>query len=127
MKLKTKKIIIITSSIIAIVLGLLFAYLFATGAINSEEIQVEGMELPTISNEGQAIILSLLALVNFIIILLSKNLIKNKKIIITLYAIQGLLGSIYNIIVAAIGIPIICIKTEGVQEEKKKIEWKSLT
>lgn len=122
MKLKTKKVIIITVSIVAIIIGLLSAYLFATGILKSDEIQIEGMEVPTISNKGQTIILSMLSLVNFIIILLSKNLVKHKKAMITLYAIQGLLGGIFNIIAAGICIPILCIKTEGVEEEKKKLE-----
>ncbi|MCI9177935.1 MAG: CPBP family intramembrane metalloprotease [Clostridia bacterium] len=122
MKLKTKKIIVVTVSVIIILLSLFSAYMFRTGQIESEQIQIEGIEIPQITNQVQTVLLCILAGINFVILLLSKNLVKHKIVIIVLYAVQALIGGIPHIIAAIIGIPILCVKTQDVQEEKKKLE-----
>lgn len=123
MKLKTKKIIINITSILLTLFCLLFAYLFGSGIIEVEGLQIEGIEeMPQITAESQTILLCIVAVINIVILFLNRNLIKHKTILIVLEVVQALLGSVLNIIGAIICIPILCMKTQDVEEEKKKQE-----
>ena len=122
MKFKTKKIIIVIISVIVMLLSLFSAYMFGTGQIESEQIQIEGIEIPQITNQVQTVLLCILAGINLVILILSKNLVKHKTVMIVLYAAQALIGGLPHIIAAIIGIPILCVKTKDIQEEKKKLE-----
>lgn len=100
---------------------LLFAYLYGTGKIEVTQLQIEGIEVPQIDAKTQTIIFSIVAVINLILALLTTKLVKCKMIMIVLSAIQALLGSILNMIAAGICIPILCIKTKDIQEEKQKL------
>lgn len=122
MNLKTKKIIINISSAILILICILFAYLYGSGIIEVEDLKIEGIEMPQITAKTQTIVFSIVAVLNLVVLFLNRNLIRYKTPLIILEVVQALLGSILNIIGAAICIPILCIKTKDVEEEKKTRE-----
>lgn len=124
MKLKTKKVVIRTISIIVTLISLATAYLFASGIIEYEPMQIEGA--PTISLNAQIILLSILAVINLINLILCKNLMKHKKLLITLNIIQLLFGGIAHIVGSITMLIILFIDTTDVQEEKKPLELPTL-
>ena len=96
MKLKTKQIIIRVISIIAILVSLSSIYLFLSGIIPYEGIQIEGM--PSISLEAQITLLSCLTIINILNLILVQKLMKHKKLLIALNIIQMLFGGMVHII-----------------------------
>ena len=119
MKQKTKKIILLITSILTLLINLGYAYCINTGAINLE---ISG-EVPTMSNNAQLTLLYLCASINLIaIFFIYKNFIKHKKKLIVLNVIQFLLGTIFNILGAIINIFILSSKTKDVEELKEKKE-----
>ncbi len=122
MKLKTKKMIINIISILLVILSVIFAYLYATGILKVEELKIEGIEMPTLNANVQTAIFVILAILNVTILILSKKLIKYKIALIVLEAMQAFIGSLLHIVAAIICIPILCVKTKDVEEDKKKQE-----
>lgn len=119
MKQKTKKIILLITSIIALLINLGYAYDINIGAINLE---VAG-DITNLSNNSQLILLYLCATINLIsTFLIGKNFIIHKKSLIVLNIIQFLLGTIFNIIGAIINIYILSSKTIDIEEIKEKKE-----
>lgn len=124
MKLKAKQITIITISAILLIFSLGAAYLFASGAIEYETIEIEGV--PTIPLTAQIVILCILAVINLVNILLCKNLIKHKVILIVLNFIQLFFGGVIQIVGSIVMIVLLFINTTDIQEEKKKLELPQL-
>ena len=117
MKQKTKKIILLITSIITLLINLGYAYGINTGAINLE---VAG-DIAQISNNAQLTLLYICASINLIsCFFILKNFIIHKKSLIVLNVIQLLLGSIFNIACAIINIFILSSKTKDVEEIKEK-------
>ena len=113
MKSKTKKILMLISTILIFIIDLSYALNIYLGIIDLESYS------DTLSNKSQTILLSLCAFVNLIsIICISRNLFANKKKIIILNIIQVLLGNIFNIIFGIFNIIIISIKTTDIDEAK---------
>ena len=117
MNSKNKKIILLISSILALVIDIFYVFLIKSGLIqvisigNSVEININ----------SHIIILCTCALANLIsILLINKNLIANKKKLIVLNVIQLLFGTLFNIFVAIINISILSTKTKDVVEEIKE-------
>lgn len=119
MKLKTKKIILLTTSIITLLINLGYAYDINIGAIN---LDVAG-DIAQLSNNTQLVLLYICATINLIAtFFISKNLIVHKKKLIFLNIIQFLLGTIFNIACGIINIFILSSKTKDVEEIKEKKE-----
>lgn len=124
MKLRAKKIIITTISTILLLISLTTAYMFASGTLEYEPMKIEGV--PTISLTVQIVLLCVLSIINLVNLLLCKNLVKNKVILIILNFIQLFLGGIIQIIGSIVIIVLLFINTADVQEEKKKLELPKL-
>lgn len=118
MKLKTKQIIIRVISIIAILVSLSSIYLFLSGIIPYEGIQIEGM--PSISLEVQITLLSCLTIINILNLILVQKLMKYKKLLIALNIIQMLFGGMVHIIGGIIDVVFLFIDTKDVIEEPKQ-------
>lgn len=118
MKLKAKQIIIRTIAIIAILVSLSSIYLFLSGIVPYEGMQIEGM--PSISLEVQIILLSCLTVINILNLILVQKLIKHKKLLIALNIIQMLFGGIVHIIGGIIAMVLLFIDTKDVVEEPKE-------
>ena len=119
MKQKTKKIILLITSIITLLINLGYAYDINIGAINLEVVG----NIATMSNNSQLILLYLCATINLIsTFIIAKNFIIHKKSLIALNIIQFLLGTIFNIVCAIINIFILSSKTKDVEEVKEKRE-----
>jgi len=117
MKQKTKKILLLISTILTFVVDLSYAFALYAGLI---ELEVVG-DIATISNNAQMIILFICAIVNLIsIILISKNFITHKKKLIILNVIHLLLGNIVNIISGIINIILLSTKTKDIEEKVKE-------
>lgn len=121
MKLKTKKIIMLVSCILVLLLDLSYAFNIFSGNIDLESFNTD----ISISNTSQAIFLSICAITNFILLFfIYKNPIENKKRIILLSILQILLGNIFNIVVGILCIILVCNKTKDVEipvKEKKPL------
>lgn len=116
MNQKTKKIILLIFTILALLINISYVFAIYTGAINLE---VAG-NATQISKNSQLAILLMCALVNLIsVIFISKSLITHKKKLIILNVAQLLFGTIFNIIVAIINIIILATKTKDVEEPPK--------
>lgn len=118
MKLKAKQIIIRVIAIIAILVSLSSIYLFASGIIPYEGMQIEGM--PSISLKMQIILLSCLTVINILILILTQKLVKHKKMLIALSIIQMLFGGIVHIIGGIVALVLLLIDTKDVIEEQKE-------
>ena len=119
MKQKTKKIILLMTSIITLLINLGYAYDINIGAINLEVVG----DIATMSNNSQLILLYICATINLIsTFFIGKNFIIHKKSLIVLNIIQFLLGTIFNIVSAVINISILSTKTKDVEEIKEKKE-----
>lgn len=118
MKLATKQIIIRIIAIIAILVSLASIYLFMSGAIDYEEIQIEGV--PSIPVNIQIIFLSGLTIINILNLILVPKLIKYKKILIAFSIIQLLFGGIVHIIGSIVAIVILFLDTKDVEEKPKE-------
>lgn len=118
MKLATKQIVIRTISIIVILVSLSSIYLFLSGVIPYEGMQVEG--IPSISLEVQIVLLSCLAVINILILILVQKLIQHKKLLIALSILQMLFGGIIHIIGGIVTMVLLLIDTKDVVEEPKE-------
>lgn len=117
MNLKTKKILLLISTILSLLISIAYIYGIHSGIINLEI--AEGTT--QITNNTQLAILYICALANFIaIFFISKDLIVHKKKLIALNIIQFLLGTVFNIISAIINIFILSSKTKDIVEEIKE-------
>lgn len=121
MKQKTKKIILLISTILALITTLGYLFAIITGKIQLSTIT----DTVQISKDTQIGILFICAIVNIIsIVLISKDFIMHKKKIVILNIIQLLLGTMINIICAIINICMVASKTKDVEEpvkEKKEL------
>lgn len=118
MKLATKQIVIRIMSIIAILVSLSSIYLFVSGIVPYEGIQIEGM--PSISLEVQIVLLSCLTVINILILILVQKLMKYKKLLIALSVIQMLFGGIVHIIGGIVAMVLLLLDTRDVVEEPKE-------
>ena len=117
MKKKTKKIILLISTILGLTVSIGYIGAIASGAL---ELSVVG-DVTQISYESQLAILFICAFVNiFSIGLISKDIIAHKKKIIILNVIQLLFGTMFNIICAIVNIVILTTKTKDVEEKVKE-------
>ena len=124
MNYKSKKRILIISTLFVLIMNIIYIFQLYFGVINLESF---GDTFP-ISNESQMLILVFCALVNTVaMFFIIKNPINNKKKLITLNVLQILFGTIYNIISGVLNIVILCRKTsdldiegETAQEQEKK-------
>lgn len=122
MKLKTKKRLLLFSTILVLIIDLFYTINIHLGLINLETIE----STISISNNLQVTFLSICAISNFIaIIFILKDLLKYKKIIIVFNIIQFLFGNLFNIISAIFNIIIVSRKTTDVDDsvikEKKEL------
>lgn len=76
--------------------------------------------VPTISFEAQIVMLSGLTIINMLNLVLCKNLIKHKKILIALNIVQLLFGGIFHIIASIVILVLLFIQTTDVQEIERK-------
>lgn len=122
MKYKNKKVLLITLEAISIIISTMYIYLYATGIVSLKNIDIQGME--SITLKSQYISLTISAIFSILaIIFIAKNFVTNKKKIIVFNVLQGLFGSIINILIAIINVILLLVKTKDIEEEKaKKIE-----
>lgn len=117
MKKKTKKIVLLISTIVSLIIALGYIYAITTGVIQLEVIG----DISQITYDTQLAILFICAFVNVLSIgLIAKDIIKHKKKIIILNVIQLLFGTIFNIISAIVNIVIVASKTADVEEKVKE-------
>ena len=117
MKQKTKKIVLLITSVLTLLINLGYAYGINIGAINLEVVG----ENTEIAINAQLTLLYICASINLIaIFFISKGLIVHKKILIALNVIQFLIGTIFNIFGAIINIFILssCLDILLVLESK---------
>lgn len=124
MKLKTKQLVIIIISAIVALISLGTAYLFSNGLIKYEPMQIEGA--PVISLNMQVILLCVLAAIDVFNIILCKNLVKLKKLLIAFNIIQLLFGGVAHIVGSIVILVLLFIETTDVQEERKPLELPKL-
>lgn len=116
MNLKNKKKIILILTIIVLIIDLVYSLCIFTGIVN-----LETSENSIVTNNSQALFLAICGLINIISIpFISKNTLKNKKIIITLNLVQLFLGNLFNILSGIINITLISTKTKDIEEIKKE-------
>ena len=116
MKLKTKKTLILLLTIIVSLIDLSYAICLYTGIVN-----LESSENSLITNNSQALFLTICGVVNLISILfIIKDILKHKKAIITLNIIQLFFGNLFNIISGVINIVLLSMKTKDIEDVKKE-------
>ena len=116
MKLKTKKTLIILLTIIVLLIDLSYAICLYTGIVN-----LESSENSLITNNSQALFLTICGVVNLISILfIIKDILRHKKAIITLNIIQLFFGNLFNIISGVINIVLLSMKTKDIEDVKKE-------
>lgn len=119
MNKKTKKIILLISTILILLITIGYIYAISKGIIKLESID----NSTQISSDTQVGILMICAFVNILSIeYICKDFIIHKKKIIILNIIQLLLGSLFNIISAIINIVLVASKTSDVEQEIKEKE-----
>ena len=118
MKSITKKTIIRITSIISALLSATIAYLFATGTIQYEPMQVEGV--PAISLNVQITLLCILTGINILNLLLCNKITKHKKVLITINIIQLLFGGMIQIIGSIVTLVLLFIETKDEEQIKKE-------
>lgn len=118
MKLKTKQIVMRIIAVIAMTVSLVSIYLFVSGIVPYEGIQIEGM--PSISLEVQIVLLSFLTIINILNLIFVQKLIKHKKLLIALNIIQMLFGGIVHIIGGIVAMVLLLLDTKDVVEEPKQ-------
>ena len=123
MNQKTKKIFLLISTILTLLITVGSIFAIWTGKL---ELGVPG-DVTEISNNGQIAILLICAISNIIsVIFILKDPIAHKKKIIFFNVIQLLFGTIIHIISAIINIVIVASKTKDVEEIKKNKKKKEL-
>lgn len=117
MNLKTKKIILLIFTILALIINLSYAFGIYFGVIDVEDSDT----IISVSNNSQATLLLICALINLIaIFFICKNPLKHKTKLIILNIAQLLLGNIFNIIFGIVNIVILTRKTNDVEEAPKE-------
>lgn len=117
MEQKTKKRILLFSTILVLIIDLVYAINIYFEIINLESF---GSTI-SLSKNSQIAFLSICAIVNCIsVFLISKDLLKHKKAIIVLNIIQFLFGNLFNIISSIFNIIIISRKTTDVDNNNTK-------
>ena len=117
MKQKTKKALMLISTIFVLVIDLIYAFNIYSGVISLENFN---NDIP-ISKNSQIGFLALCSIINFILIfLILRNPLQNKKKIIILNIIQFLFGNIFNIISGIFNIILVSTKTKDVESEIKE-------
>lgn len=124
MKLKIKQLFISIISIVITLISIITIYMFASGTIEYEPMQMEGV--PAISLNVQIILLSILTVINILNLILCKNLIKHKKILIALNIIQLLFGGIAHIVGSIVMLVFLFIETTDVEEKKEILQLPEL-
>ena len=121
MKQKTKKILMLFFTTLALVIDLVYVTQLYLGNITIQGID----EIVPITKTSQLIFLAICVFVNAISIpLISKDFLKHKKTIIILNVIQLFFGNLFNIISAIINIVLCSNKTTDIEEvikEKKDL------
>ena len=116
MKLKTKKTLILLLTIIVLLIDISYAICLYTGIVN-----LESSENSLITNNSQALFLTICGVVNLISILfIIKDILRHKKAIITLNIIQLFFGNLFNIISGVINIVLLSMKTKDIEDVKKE-------
>lgn len=120
MNKKTKKIVLLISTILTLLIDVGYIFAIISGTM---QLEVVGDSTQLMSNESQILILCICALVNLIsVIFIVRDFIKHKKKLIIFNIIQLLLGTAFNIISAIINIVLLSTKTKDVEEVKEKKE-----
>lgn len=121
MNKKTKKIILLISTVLTLIITIGYIWSIASGSLELSSVG----DTVEINYDTQLAILFVCAFVNILSIgLISKDIITHKKKIIILNVIQLLLGTLFNIICAIINIVIVASKTTDIEQPVK--EKKSL-
>lgn len=116
MNLKSKKTLILILTIIVLIIDLSYAICLYTGIVN-----LETSEDSLITNNSQALFLTICGIVNLISIpFIIKDILKHKKAIITLNLIQLFIGNLFNIISGIINITLLSTKTKDIEDVKKE-------
>ena len=117
MKQKTKKIILLISTVLTLLITLGYIWAISTGTLELSTVD-DNVEL---SYDSQLALLLICAFVNILSIgLISKDIIAYKKKIIILNVIQLLFGTMINLVFAVINIFILTSKTTDVEETPKE-------
>ena len=117
MKQNSKKIILLISTILSLIVSIYYIVAISAGII---ELSVIG-DVTQISNTTQISILVICSIVNILsLVFISKDIIKHKKKIIWLNIIQLLLGTMINIISAIINIIIVSSFEKSIKTKDKK-------
>ena len=117
MKQNSKKIILLISTILSLIVSIYYIVAISAGII---ELSVIG-DVTQISNTTQISILVICSIVNILsLVFISKDIIKQKKKIIWLNIIQLLLGTMINIISAIINIIIVSSFEKSIKTKEKK-------
>jgi len=117
MKQKNKKILLLLSTILTLIITIGYICAISTGLIKLEIIG----DVTQVNSNTQLILLYICAISNILaLIFILKDIISHKKKIIILNVIQLLLGTIFNIISAIINIVIVATKTKDVEEKVKE-------
>lgn len=117
MNQKTKKIFLLISTALALLVDAAYSIALYSGAL---QLEVVGDTIQ-ISNESQLAVLCTCALVNLIgIFLISKNFITHKRKLIIFNVIQLLLGNIFNIASGIFNIVLLSTKTKDIEEDVKE-------
>lgn len=117
MNQKTKKIFLLISTALALLVDVAYAIALYSGAL---QLEVVGDAIQ-ISNKSQLAVLCICALVNLIgIFLIFKNFITHKRKLIFFNVIQLLLGNIFNITSGILNIVLLSTKTKDIEEDVKE-------
>lgn len=120
MELKTKQLVIASISAVITLISIATVFVFASGIVKYEPMQIEGV--PTISLNMQIILLCVLIIINILNLTFCKNLIKFKKLLITLNIIQLLFGGTAHIVGSIIILVFLFISTSDVEEKKEILQ-----
>lgn len=116
MNLNRKKNLILILTIIVLIIDLLYAICLYTGIVD-----LETSENSIITNNSQALFLTICGIVNLISIpFIVKNILEHKKAIIILNLIQLFLGNLFNIFSGIINITLLSTKTKDIDDVKKE-------
>ena len=117
MNLKTKKIILLIFTILVLIINLSYAISIYFGDIDIENSDT----IIYVSNNSQATLLFICALINFIaVFFICKSPLRHKTKLIILNVAQLLIGNIFNIIFGIVNIVILTRRTNDIEEEPKE-------
>ena len=117
MKQKTKKIILLLSTILSLLITLGYIFAITSGNLNLETVN----DASQLSYTSQLLVLFICVVSNILSIFpIAKDVVKHKKKIIFLNVIQLLFGTLFNIFSAIINIAILVSKTTDVEQPIKE-------